>query len=579
MEDVDSLLLMSLSSVPSCSALSSISDLMDSGMLLQVCIECLAVCLPGEDLPKSVPSLVTAKYQLCILITKHLKALGFRGDIGFNMFLYPNVKDLRVLMSFIAEKLPKEEEKQETVQAQERPLVRKIKASLRAWMHEDWMPPFDLHPVRPLQPHVILALPSEASVARELLPLYRDYQQYRTSSYLSVLRAAGHSFASSIAQEVTLHKLHEAIDSLTVRSEPVLPPLQLESSMPTSSDILGQTLHEEAAGDVEDTGGFFSHELEFAQEVEVAAPAAPTAKPAVQDLSSRWVEETQGLEQRLEALMQEEANSQAAATALASTIDTMRRRQEEAKSENADLAKELEKKHTAAVLLTSAAATNLTKLRQEIEESQRKLDEMKRNWEEYRAPLVEEVRTKRERIEKLKENYTDKIEEIKQMKEELQEMASEAQMKDEMMALLSEEEAKSSTKLNRNLFILRTTEVIDKLKRQKREIAKIVKDVQDLQSSISFNRDTLRRVDSATEDLVFQEAKKDAGAKAMYKMLMDLRTIYDELIRLVEEQNSVKSTLRDVEMRMDSVKARSSAHDLQRLREDLRQIKEEARKH
>jgi hypothetical protein len=204
---------------------------------------------------------------------------------------------------------------------------------------------------------------------------------------------------------------------------------------------------------------------------------------------------------------------------------------------------------------------------------------MKRNWEEYKAPLVEEVRTKRERIEKLKENYTDKIEEIKQMKEELQEMASEAQMKDEMMALLSEEEANSTTKLNRNLFILRTTEVIEKLKWQKREIAKIVKDVQDLQSSISFNRDTLRRVDSATEDLVFQEAKKDAGAKAMYKMLMDLRTIYDELIHSVEEQNSVKSTLRDVEMRMDSVKARSSTHDLQRLREDLRQIREEARKH
>jgi hypothetical protein len=296
-------------------------------------------------------------------------------------------------------------------------------------------------------------------------------------------------------------------------------------------------------------------------------------------MSSRWAEETQSLEQRLEQLVQEEANAHAAVTALASSIETMRKRQEETKVENADLAKELEKKHTAAVLLTSAAATNVTKLRQEIEESQRKLDEMKRNWEEYKAPLVEEVRTKRERIEKLKENYTDKIEEIKQMKEELQEMASEAQMKDEMMALLSEEEANSTTKLNRNLFILRTTEVIEKLKWQKREIAKIVKDVQDLQSSISFNRDTLRRVDSATEDLVFQEAKKDAGAKAMYKMLMDLRTIYDELIHSVEEQNSVKSTLRDVEMRMDSVKARSSTHDLQRLREDLRQIREEARKH
>jgi hypothetical protein len=283
------------------------------------------------------------------------------------MFLYPNVKDLRVLMSFIAEKLPKEEEKQATVQAQERPLVRKIKASLRKWTQEAWMPPFDLHPVRPLQPYIIMPLPAEASVPRDLLPLYRAYQQYHTSSYLSLLRTAGDSFASSIAQEVTLRKLHEAIDNFTVHSEPSLPSFQLESSMPTSSDILGQTLHEEAAGDVEDTGGFFSHELEFAQEVEVAAPSAP-AKSSTEDMSSRWAEETQSLEQRLEQLVQEEANAHAAVTALASSIETMRKRQEETKVENADLAKELEKKHTAAVLLTSAAATNVTKLRQEIEE-------------------------------------------------------------------------------------------------------------------------------------------------------------------------------------------------------------------
>ena len=583
MEDVDNLLLMSLSSVPACSALTSLSDLLDPGMLLQVCLECLAVCLPGDDLPKVVPSLVTAKYQLCILLTQKLKSLGFRGDIGFNMFLYPNLKDLRVLMGFITEKLPKEEEKQTTVQAQERPLVRKIKAALRIWMQEEWLPPFELRPVRPLQPYAIIALPPESSVPRELLGLYREYQQYRTSSYLSLLRTASESFASSISQEITLRKLHEAAEAFTVRStDPILPPLPLETAIPLSSDILGQPLHEEGAGEVEDTGGFFSHELEFAQEIDVSSPA-PTQLPDKsadkgQDVAARWAEETQSLEQRLDELVQQEANAQAAITALESSLETMRKRQEQTKLENAELTKELEKKHTAAVLLTSAAATNVPKLRQEIEESQRKLEDMKRDWEDYKAPLVEEVKSKRERIEKLKENYTDKIEEIKQMKEELQEMANEAQMKDELMELLSEEEAKSTTKLNRNLFILRTTEVIEKLKWQKREIAKIVKDVQDLQSSITFNRDTLRRVDSATEDQVFQEAKKDAGAKAMYKMLMDLRTIYDELIRLVEEQNAVKSTLRDVEIRMDSVKARSSTHDLQRLREDLRQLKEEARR-
>ena len=578
MEDVDALLLMSISSVPICAGLTSISDLLDSAILLQVSLDCMSAILPGEEIPKVVPTLTTAKYQLCILLTKKLKNLGFQGDIGFNMFLYPNLKDVRILMSFIAEKLPKEEEKHTAVESHERPLQRKIKANLRAWTQQEWTPPFDLKPSRPLKAYPIIPVPEEKDVPQELRGLYREYQQYRQSSYLTLLRCAADSFAPSISQEVTLQLVHENIADFSVRVEVVtLPPLAQQATMPTTSDVLGQPLHEEAAGEVDDTGGFFSHELEFAQELEVSAPA-PTVPSTVKsaDIQTQWAEETTSLEQQLDQLMQEEASAQAQLTAMELRIEELKKTEESAKAENTSMAKELEKKHTTAVLITNAA-TNVSKLKQEIVESQKKLDEMKRKWEEYKAPLVEEVRTKRERIEKLKENYTDKIEEIKQMKEELQDMANEAQMKDEMLALLSEEEAKSSTKLNRNLFILRITEVIDKLKRQKHEIAKIVKDVQDMQSSITFNRESLRRVDGATEDLVFQEAKKDAGAKVMYKMLMDLRTIYDELIRAVEDQNSVKNTIRDVEIRMDSVKARSSNHDIQRLREDLNKIREENR--
>jgi chromosome segregation ATPase len=360
-----------------------------------------------------------------------------------------------------------------------------------------------------------------------------------------------------------------------------VPTLHQQVEMPVTSDILGQPLTEEKAGEVEDTGGFFSHVIEFAQEQEVEAPpqtpVPSTTAASTIDMQTQWSQETSSLEQELETLMQEEATAQAQVTALEMQIEALKQRQESTKEKNVEMTKELEKQHRTAVLISSAA-TDVVSLKQEIQENQQKMEEMKREWEAYKAPLVDEVRGKRERIEQLKENYTDKIEEIKQMKEDLQDMANEAQMKDEMIDLLTEEEAKSSTNLNRNAFIQRITEVIEKLKRQKHEIGKILKDVQDMQSSIAFNRDTLKRVDSATEDMVFQEAKKDASSKVMYKMLTDLRVVYEELIRAVEEQNAVKNSIRDVEIRLDSVKTRNVNHDIARLREDLDKVREESKR-
>jgi len=188
---------------------------------------------------------------------------------------------------------------------------------------------------------------------------------------------------------------------------------------------------------------------------------------------------------------------------------------------------------------------------------------------------LEEIKEKEIQTEKLKESYSDKIEEIKQMKEEMREMAEEAEDKEELLEILKQEEAKGTSSINRNTYVKRITEIVEKLKRQKKDMTKIVKDITQMQKSVELTREALKRTDAATEDLVFQEAKKNSAAKVIYKLLVDLRESYAALIRNVEDQFRLQSKMSDLEIRIESAISRNAKHDINQLRQDLEKIKAE----
>ena len=115
-----------------------------------------------------------------------------------------------------------------------------------------------------------------------------------------------------------------------------------------------------------------------------------------------------------------------------------------------------------------------------------------------------------------------------------------------------------------------------KIKTQKKTIARIIKDINSMKSSVELSRESLKRIDSGTEDLVFQDAKKNSSSKVIYKLLVDLRENYDNLIRIVEEQYKLQTKISDFEIRIEAVMARNSKHDIEQLRSDLEKVKSES---
>ena len=75
----------------------------------------VAVSLRAIDKDKKfntkLPSSKAARFRLTTMISSELSNMGYTATkIGYDFFLYPNEKDMRILLMWLVNKLPKQEE-------------------------------------------------------------------------------------------------------------------------------------------------------------------------------------------------------------------------------------------------------------------------------------------------------------------------------------------------------------------------------------------------------------------------------------------------------------------------------------
>lgn len=95
-------------------------------------------------LKKAKLSEATHRYKVCQKFVEYLKTLGYLYDTSFNLFLYPNVKDCRKLLSFLFELIFKEDDNSGNQQSsvssrnEHKTLVRE---RLAKWHKKPWLMP------------------------------------------------------------------------------------------------------------------------------------------------------------------------------------------------------------------------------------------------------------------------------------------------------------------------------------------------------------------------------------------------------------------------------------------------------
>lgn len=142
MDAVDRTLIAQLKDIGCSSCDEEVSSLEDLSpeQVMSCALFCLRMILPEESvMPKDPGSNMNmaTKYNLASFLTTSCKDLGFRGDLGYQSFLYGTTADVRRVFLFLIEKLPREE----THDSPKKSLTVDDKIRRSSEFSRVWMPP------------------------------------------------------------------------------------------------------------------------------------------------------------------------------------------------------------------------------------------------------------------------------------------------------------------------------------------------------------------------------------------------------------------------------------------------------
>ncbi|KAM9751765.1 coiled-coil domain-containing protein 22 [Menidia menidia] len=145
MEEVDKILIHSLKQAGTAvdEEVSSLRQF-SSELIVEAVVRCLRVIDPGLGgaLPTALPPGMSARFRVGMGLAQACQDVGYKGEIGYQTFLYSSEPEIRSLLMFLVEKLPRE-----SAEASDQPsgksavLQRSIAAAIKAQLSVCWVPP------------------------------------------------------------------------------------------------------------------------------------------------------------------------------------------------------------------------------------------------------------------------------------------------------------------------------------------------------------------------------------------------------------------------------------------------------
>jgi len=200
-------------------------------------------------------------------------------------------------------------------------------------------------------------------------------------------------------------------------------------------------------------------------------------------------------------------------------------------------------------------------------------------WETVRLPAIKLYRELRAASALQLEDSKTKLEKIKELRAQMKLIIEDIHVKEEryksMVEIYSSIPNKEMTRSN---YTRRILEIVKNVKKQKIDINKILIDTRNLKKEINSVTDTLNRVFAVTDELIFADAKdpkKDPACKQAYKHMAAMDESFKTLVKDVEETGSTRNTVLNLEAKIDNIQSKISNLNLDRITEDLKEIKGE----
>uniref|UniRef100_A0A8D0AEA5 Coiled-coil domain-containing protein 22 n=1 Tax=Sander lucioperca TaxID=283035 RepID=A0A8D0AEA5_SANLU len=607
MEEVDNILIHALKQVGTevSEETGSIKQF-TSELIVEAVVRCIRVIDPGlgSALPTFLPPGMSARFRVGMSLAQACQDIGYKGEIGYQTFLYSNEPEIRSLLMFLVEKLPRE-----SAEASDQPtgksvvLQKAIAAAIRAQLAVPWLPPNCRLPLhgetqvnslkkkgRNLNSVCVCPVISELEdYQRDVLPPVTAQPSHQASVVASILEQ--HTAELSAAQEWDnewntqgllsrltpqeyrsrkLARLRKRIEE-QLRSAALPCPESAFGGPRSASDLseLLQAFRGSAPSDhILTKGTHFTHTQKF------TFTQVRTAPRSESDMQLRQQEEQASLQQQFQQLCSDvdqlAADMKHMSVTNAQVLDELKQRE----LGNSEKEEKMQVKKKTIDLLPDAD-DNLPKLQAVVEASAKRVVHLASQWEKHRAPLIDEHRRLKEICSNQDLESSRKLSEIKSLHDKIRVSTEEAKKKEEIYKQLVTELENLPQDVSRSAYTQRILEIVSNIKKQKEEITKILSDTKELQKEINSLTGKLDRTFAVTDELVFKDAKKDESVRKSYKYLAALHENCNQLIQTIEDTGTILREIRDLEEQIETENSSKTVANLERILDDYKAIRQE----
>uniref|UniRef100_A0A8C2KQF1 Coiled-coil domain-containing protein 22 n=1 Tax=Cyprinus carpio TaxID=7962 RepID=A0A8C2KQF1_CYPCA len=539
-----------------------------SELIVEAVVKCLRVIDPalGNGLSHSLPPGMSARFSLGMSLAQACQDVGFKGEIGYQTFLYSNEPEIRSLFMFLVEKLPRE-----SAEASDQPagksalLQRAIAAQIKEQLSVPWLPPscrLPIHRKTQVHQHAYI-LKSRAKACM---------QKSRNFFLATLVILSLQEYRSR--KKARLQKRIE--EQLRAAAQPRPDTHGATRSTSDLAELLQSFGGASTGGDVLTKGTRFTHteKFTFTQVPITAASALPSSHQSEEDLKAQQEAELSALQQQLQQLSVQMEEVGGDIKQLTVSIQQVSDELQQKEVSNGEKENSIKMKRQTIDLLPDTE-NNLLKLQGLVEASSKRVVHLASQWEKHRVPLIDEHRRLKELCSNRESESSRKLSEIKDLHDKIRQSAEEAKKKESLYKQLVRNYETLSKDVSRSAYTMRILEIVGNIKKQKEEITKILSDTKDLQKEINSLTGKLDRTFAVTDELVFKDAKKDESVRKSYKYLAALHENCTQLIQTIEDTGTIMREIRDLEEQIDTENGKRTVSNLEKILEDYKAIRQE----
>ncbi|XP_040178643.1 coiled-coil domain-containing protein 22 isoform X1 [Rana temporaria] len=589
-------------------------------IIVEAVVTCLRVINPSvsSNLSHVLPPGMSARFRIGTSLAQACQDLGYSGEVGYQTFLYSNEPDIRALLIFLAEKLPRHSQEDDHQPAgKSTVLQREIASKIKQQLSLPWIPPmcrtaaaqrsqsmcllhrFQAQPLSLAGDHSAKSVPPERKEYWEKhLPLVNMQLPHSYSLVASLLERnvsevsavqeweaewKSQGLASRLsAEEYRSRKRQRLQKRIQDQLRQCNQQLSETNTPASATQDLADMLKAFAAegGADQNKGSRFTHAQKFTHQQDPQVLNEQMQR-ATESLSRRDAQDADAEQQELTSLQQQIESIEQEIQGLNESAKLLRLTLTQVEEERSKMQQCCEEKEgvvrvkKTAVELLPDADNNLAKLQTMVDSSTQRLVNLAGQWESHRVRLVEEYRELR-RVHQEKEDESSRwMKDVKDLYVKIRAAADEAKRKEELYKQLVSEYESLPQEVSRAAYTQRILEIVSNIKKQKEEITKILSDTKDLQKEINSLTGKVDRTFVVTDELVFKDAKKDEPVRKAYKYLAALHENCGQLIQTIEDTGTILREVRDLEEQIETETVKKTLSNLQKILEDYKAIKQE----